>query len=208
MQEMSDHSIQFRITRKATMSAGNQNKPNKKTHTQALIISAIVEYTEFLVSNFLPVVAQNKESPEHGTLRNPVQRPHNPAVDIRRRHGEPGDDGDVSDDVAHRPPRVLHPAVLGYCRPDLGQPEGRRAARIETVIFLFRILIDDNRGNIIVLEFEVRDLQWSTDAEGPVAGDGPARVDAAAGGGEGWEGPDPVRAVGDGPDPGDGYDGR
>lgn len=80
------------------------------------------------------IMAENEESPEHGSLRNPIERPHYPVVKGRRGRGEPKYDHHVAHHVAHRPPRVLHPAMLGYGRSNLSQPERRRHPGVESCL--------------------------------------------------------------------------
>lgn len=71
-------------------------------------------------------MSEDEESPEHGALGEPVERPEGPAVERGSGESEQGDDDCVAEDVAHGPQGVLHPAVAGDGRPDVADPEGRR----------------------------------------------------------------------------------
>lgn len=82
----------------------------------------------------IPIVPENEEGPKHRPLRDPIERPHDPAIDVGGGGGEPDHHGDVPDHVAHRAPRVLHPAALRYRRADLGEPERGRGPRIEPLL--------------------------------------------------------------------------
>ena len=82
------------------------------------------------------VVSQHEERPEHGALRRPVERPHEPAVEARGGGGEPQHQDDVAQDVAHGAPGVLHPAVLGDGGADVGQPERWRRRGVKRRCFL------------------------------------------------------------------------
>ena len=71
------------------------------------------------------VVADNKQGPEHGALRDPVERPRPPAVDRERRRGEPDDHGDVPGEVGHGLDGVLLEALGRDGGLDVGEGEGR-----------------------------------------------------------------------------------
>lgn len=77
-------------------------------------------------------MSKNKESPKHGSLSSPIERPNDPVVNIRSGGGEAEDDDYISDDIAHRPPWVLDPAMLGDGSADLGEIERRRRPWIKT----------------------------------------------------------------------------
>lgn len=60
--------------------------------------------TEALVT---AIVANNKESPEHGALSKPVERPHKRVVEGKGSKGEGTDDGNILDEVREGPGGIL-----------------------------------------------------------------------------------------------------
>jgi hypothetical protein len=118
-------------------------------------------------------VAEDEERPEHGALRGPVERPDEPAVEARGGGGEPQDDDDVAEHVAHGAPGILDPAVLGDGRADLRQPERWRRPGVEDPA---RGLLPPGRGAPPVpLVYGRGEARGRGDAERPVAMDGRGR---------------------------------
>lgn len=72
------------------------------------------------------VVPDDKKSPEHRALRDPVEGPAPPAVDRQSGGGEADDDRDVPGEVGHRLDGVLLEALGRDRGLDVGQREGRR----------------------------------------------------------------------------------
>lgn len=107
------------------------------------------------------IVTKNKESPEHGALSNPVERPNDPVVEVGRHSRQAKNDNDISDDIAHRSPRVLHPTMFGNRRSDGGQFERRRSTWVEFT--LFAVTNSINNLSLLSLLFftHVRDPQRS-----------------------------------------------
>ena len=136
MQHMSNHSVQLRMMREAPVATvSNQESRKKKMN--------ILNFGKWMTGGidgnifFLPVMAEHKDSPEHGPLGQPIEWPHHPTVQ-EHRHGDKPDDGDsVPRYVAHRPPWILHPAMGWYGCPDLPQPEWWWVRRIEVFFLLF-----------------------------------------------------------------------
>ena len=123
----------------------------------------------------VPVVAEDEERPEHGALRGPVQRPDEPAVEARGGGGEPQDDDDVAEDVAHGAPGVLDPAVLGDGGADLRQPERRRRPGVEVPARGGLLLLPERGAPPAPLVDGRREARGRGDAERPVAVDGRGR---------------------------------
>jgi hypothetical protein len=136
----------------------------------------------------VPVVSEDEERPEHGALRGPVERPDKPAVEARGGGGEAEHDDDVAQHVAHGAPGVLDPAVLGYGRADLRQPEWRGRPGVEFGA------VGGRRGYLLSLRVNAPlvlldgggEVGRRGDAERPVAvdgrGHGPARPRGERGG--------------------------
>ena len=72
---------------------------------------------------------QDEESPEHGALHEPIERPKQPwmhASEEMSRRSQKGNDGEVTQEISNGAQRVFLPAFLGDSRTDLGQGESRR----------------------------------------------------------------------------------
>nr|GMC63839.1 hypothetical protein Iba_chr02cCG17040 [Ipomoea batatas]GME12650.1 hypothetical protein Iba_scaffold14043CG0090 [Ipomoea batatas] len=61
---------------------------------------------------FIPVMAKNKESPEHGSLSQPIQRPNNPIIERSSHSCQSKHNCNIPNHKAHGLPRVLNPAML------------------------------------------------------------------------------------------------
>lgn len=79
------------------------------------------------------VVAEDEERPEHGSLRRPVERPGEAAVEARGGGSEGEHHHHVAQHVPHGSPGVLHPTVLGDSGADVGQTKRGRRARVEVL---------------------------------------------------------------------------
>ena len=74
-------------------------------------------------------MAQDEESPEHGALHEPIERPKQPWMHVSEemsRRSQKRNDGDVTQEISNGAQRVFLPAFLGDSRTDLGQGESRR----------------------------------------------------------------------------------
>lgn len=157
---------------------GGGTKP--KTHPTQTIITIICMIYDDMIRiatqetepEAVPIVAENEEGPEHGALGSPIERPHDPAVQIRRPTGEPEHDGDVPQDVAHGPPRVLHPAALRDRCPHVRQLERRRGSGVEELLSSsssssFSFLVNDPVPrpllSFVIFLADRRDPQWGAD---------------------------------------------
>mmetsp|Transcript_28739 Transcript_28739/g.71217 ORF Transcript_28739/g.71217 Transcript_28739/m.71217 type:complete len:204 (+) Transcript_28739:938-1549(+) len=76
------------------------------------------------------VVPDHEERPEHGPLREPVERPNERVVERHGGGGERGHDDDVLDEVEQGLAGLLLPQVLGDGLLDVLQREGRRLAEV------------------------------------------------------------------------------
>jgi hypothetical protein len=69
-------------------------------------------------------VTEDEERPEHGSLRGPVERPDELAVEARGGSSQPQDDDNIAQHVAHEALGVLDPAVLGIAARISSSPNG------------------------------------------------------------------------------------
>ena len=79
----------------------------------------------------LPVVAEDEDGPEKGSLGDPIERPEEPAIKIHGGNGQSSDGTNVSGYVAHRSQRTFHPTMLRNRSPYVPDLKRRLCARIK-----------------------------------------------------------------------------
>lgn len=79
-------------------------------------------------------MAENEESPKHGSLSGPVKRPNDPSIRIESGEGQCENDEKIPENVAEGPPWILDPAMLWNSGSDLGNLERWRITQIEIVL--------------------------------------------------------------------------
>lgn len=78
-------------------------------------------------------MADNEESPEHGALEGPIERPEEPGIEMHSGSKQQSNYHYIPESVAEGPPGVLNPAMAGNRGSNLRNLEGRRRARIESI---------------------------------------------------------------------------
>ena len=79
----------------------------------------------------LPVVAEDEDGPEKGSLGDPIERTEEPAIKIHGGNGQSRDGTNVSGYVAHRSQRTFHPTMLRNRSPYVPDLKRRLCARIK-----------------------------------------------------------------------------
>lgn len=88
----------------------------------------------------LPIMSENKESPEHGSLSCPVEWPDIPIVKVNGCSCHCKYDNQVPQHIAEGPPWVLDPTVFGNGGSDLSYLEWRRSTWVEICIVVFFVV--------------------------------------------------------------------
>lgn len=104
-------------------------------------------------------MAKNKQSPEHSWLSKPIQRPNNPVVVISSHRSQSKNDTHISYHVAHRPPWILNPTVLGNCCPNIRKLEWGRRCKIKFLITISHIIVF----------FHLLNPQWGAHIQSPLS---------------------------------------
>lgn len=96
------------------------------------------EMPDEIIKPFVPgkapmptVVPEDEESPKHSPLREPVEGPEQPVVEVGSSGGECSDDDNIAEDKTERSPGIFDPAVFGNGGTDFSEGEGRRGGGIE-----------------------------------------------------------------------------
>lgn len=78
-------------------------------------------------------MSKNKQCPEHCPLGSPVQWPNQPAVRVNGSHCQPKHHNNIPEDITHRLPWILDPAMLGNRSSNISNPERRWRTGIKSI---------------------------------------------------------------------------
>ncbi len=92
-------------------------------------------------NNSAPVMSEDKEGPEHCALRQPIQGPNEPSVEVSSSGRQSKHNCDISGHETHGLPYILFPAMLGNGSSNVSQSKWRNRRWIKLPLLIIIIII-------------------------------------------------------------------